>query len=374
MDARPNKLLCFISDLDGGGAQRTMVNLANSLNSLPEWHVRLVVAEKRGPGIAWLDPSLDVVDLACPRVRYAVFPLRQAIRIFQPDIIFSTMLDNNIIAALARFLSGHRCALVLRETNSQRARGDLSKIRRMLAGWAYRQADISIALSSGVAEEMLEDCRLQPDRLITLPNPVDIAHIRQRLTKSTITAKKSKMAGPHFIAAGRLTRQKGFDHLLSAFASMKHPGRLSILGDGKDRGALENQAKLLGIAERVEFAGFVCDPYSRMAAADCFVLSSRWEGFGHVIVEAMACDLPVIAMDCPHGPRDIIDHEKDGLLVPAGDIAQLTNAMDRIAADPVLAERLAGNALGKAETFRKEIVSQRYGAYLKAACSKKRGQ
>ena len=117
------------------------------------------------------------------------------------------------------------------------------------------------------------------------------------------------------VAAGRLMRQKGFDLLLDAVASIRElPWRLTILGEGPDESKLIEQARALDLSDRVDFPGFIANPYPWLAAADLFVLSSRWEGFGHVIGEAMALGTPVLSTRCPSGPDEIIEDGTDGVL------------------------------------------------------------
>src|SRR3990172_10535858 len=117
-----------------------------------------------------------------------------------------------------------------------------------------------------------------------------------------------------------------------------------MVGEGRERARLERLAAGLGLAQRVRMPGAVDDPTLWFAHADLFVLSSRWEGFGHVIVEAMASGLPVLATDCPHGPRDIVTDGVDGVLVPSNDSLALAEGIARLVADREMRRRLAGAA------------------------------
>jgi glycosyltransferase involved in cell wall biosynthesis len=160
-----------------------------------------------------------------------------------------------------------------------------------IISYCYLQADAVISNSFGVTKCLIEHFNIPVGRIKTIYNPIDIPHVlkkQQELVKLSINS-------PFIIAVGRLERQKGFDILLKAFASLNDSGiSLLILGEGKERSHLQKLARVLGISNRVIMPGFVDNPWSYMARAKIFILSSRWEGFGSVIIEAMACKIPVI--------------------------------------------------------------------------------
>jgi GalNAc-alpha-(1->4)-GalNAc-alpha-(1->3)-diNAcBac-PP-undecaprenol alpha-1,4-N-acetyl-D-galactosaminyltransferase len=168
---------------------------------------------------------------------------------------------------------------------------------------------------------------------------------------------------PFVLTIGRLTEQKGFDLLLEAFqeAGLAAAGwRLVILGEGPERAALERQARALGIGDKVMLPGFVdVGPFLR--SAGLFVMSSRYEGFPNALMEAMQVGLPCISFDCPSGPRDLVKNEQNGLLVPPQDVAALTAALVRMAADPELRQRLGAAAAGVNEQFSQARI---YGKWL----------
>jgi glycosyltransferase involved in cell wall biosynthesis len=135
---------------------------------------------------------------------------------------------------------------------------------------------------------------------------------------------------PVILAAGRLTAQKDYSMLIRAFARVRQvrPARLMILGEGEDRPILEELARQLGVEQDVSLPGFVMNPYPYMAHAALFVLSSRWEGLPTVLVEALYCGAPLIATDCPSGPREILRDGQYGQLVPVGDDIFLARAIE----------------------------------------------
>ncbi len=369
MAGRPLRAAFFLPDLDAGGAQRTIINL---IGALPSDRVTptLIVGRGDGAARAWLDGTESVIDLGCPRLRQAVLPLRQVLKRDRPDVLLATVADANVVAALAAHTVSPRPGLILRETNSHRARGDLSRLRRKAIGLAYRSADRIVALSSGVAAELIADYRLDQAKVTTIHNPIDIDAwaASARAARQQAAPWSGVMGdGPVLIGAGRLVRQKGFDLLLRALATSTGEGaraNLVLIGEGPERAALTQLASELGIGSNVLMPGYVTEPAIWYAHADLFVLSSRWEGFGHVIVEAIASGLPVIAFDCPYGPADILAGEARGILVPPGDVGALARAIDDLLGTPARREELASIGLRAADRFKPQRIAQRYTALI----------
>lgn len=357
------RALLLLPDLDVGGAQRTIINLANTL---PVEGISPTLVAIRGDGMArsWVDPGVALRVLDCRHSRSALWPLLRVIRDIRPDILLSTMIDANILAVLAgMFTPG--LPVIVRETNSHRARGDLGWLRRRAAGWAYRRADAVVALSHGVAAELTDDYSLPEASVRTIGNPVDIDALRQRAAEARSRPARAGRTRPLFVAVGRLTRQKGFDILIDAFARLTRPADLVIVGEGPDRPALEQKIAACGLGDRVRLHGYAAEPMEVVANADIFVLSSRWEGFGHVIVEAMAAGLPVIATDCPHGPRDIIVDGVNGRLVRPGDPDALAAAMEACLADPDQARGMTPAAQQRASDFDRRVIAAGYAKLMR---------
>jgi glycosyltransferase involved in cell wall biosynthesis len=351
------RILCFLPDFGGGGAQRTLINLAASFCQAGH-DVTLAAAQPDGPALAWVDPQVRTVPLGRGQLRHALVPLARLIRKQRPDVVLSSVLDANIVAVAARALAGPPYPkLVVRETNSHRARGDIGRIRQKLAGFAYPKASAVVALSEGVRQELIADYGLTAASVVTIHNPVEFDALAAE-AKDAPPPPVMKH-GPWITGVGRLIRQKGFDRLIRAVGNLKRPDvTLVLLGEGPDRDALAAQANDLAVP--LLMPGFVRRPMHWLAHADLFVLSSRWEGFGHVIVEAMAAGTPVIAFDCPHGPRDIIEDRVSGLLIPDGDEAALTTAMLELLGDRDLGRRLSAAATKDASRFSSSRIADQY--------------
>lgn len=374
---RSVRIAFFLSELDAGGAQRTVINIVNALPA-DRFAVKLVVGNGRGGARSWLSDPSTVVDLDCMHTRNTLWGLRAFLAAERPDVLFATMIDANIVAALAARFVRERPGLILRESNSHRARGDIGFLRRRAVGWAYPQADAVVALSHGVGRELISDYRLDPVRVVTIHNPIDVAGWSQRADAARKTSPpwgNFGGGGPVLIGIGRLIRQKGFDLLLRALAKCEGAGRrarLVIVGEGPERPALTAIAAELGVADRLLMPGFIADSAAWYAHGDLFVLPSRWEGFGHVIVEAMACGLPVIAFDCPYGPVDILGDGEGGILVPPEDVDALARSIDSLLGAQEARNRLAADALRVADRFSQQRIAGQYSRLIESVA--KRGQ
>ena len=193
----------FLSDTNVGGAQRTIINLVNRMNEI-NIDVNLVVALEGGEARKWLNEGVSIIELNASRTRWALFRLRKVLLRLKPDVLVATMVDANILATLASVGLRKKMRLILRETNSHRARGDIKLLRRLLIKWSYKRADSVVALSTGVHNELLHTYGLDPDKIVTIGNPVTIQHFTKECK-----AKEIRKLGvvsedfPIIIAIGR---------------------------------------------------------------------------------------------------------------------------------------------------------------------------
>jgi glycosyltransferase involved in cell wall biosynthesis len=287
--------------------------------------------------------------------------LQSAIGKSKPDAVISFMDTTNVIALLAT--RGLNLPVVVSERINP-ASNPIGKIWKQMRQWTYPFADRIVVQTKGVLNYFSSELQA---RVCIIPNPV--------LLLPKEKEPSDKLLGEQVIVAmGRFEWQKGFDLLLQAFAQLKDlyaEWTLTILGEGALRSELESLCNQLGLADRVHFPGRVKNPYKFLKQADLFVMSSRYEGFPNALCEAMACGLPVISTDCPYGPREIIRHDLDGILVPNEDVPALAAAMERLMSDEEERKSLAVRAPEIAERFSLEKVMEMWEALISEVIKEK---
>lgn len=330
---RSGPIALVTSSMAGGGAQRAVAKLASGL--VRRGHdVDLVLAHAVGAYLAEVPAEVRVVDLHVPRVAAAVVPLARYLRRERPAVVFSVLDYVNVVSVVARALSRVDVPLVVSERNTLSAAVAHTSRRRTqlmprLIRWAYPRADAVVAVSQGVASDLVEVCGIEASHVHVLNNPVVTPETARMRSEPVDHPWLRDPTLPVVLAVGRLVPQKDFGTLLEAFAIARRSraARLVILGEGPQRAGLEQLARRLGIADDVDLPGFCANPYAAMAAADVFVLSSAWEGSPGVLIEAMSCGTPVLSTDCPSGPRQILDGGRWGRLVPVGDAQAMANGL-----------------------------------------------
>ena len=217
----------------------------------------------------------------------------------------------------------------------------------MAARWSYRWADRVVAVSEGVAEDVEKLFLVPRAKIVVIYNPIIGEGLEEKASKAVDHPWLDQDQFPVILGVGRLIGQKDFTTLLKSFFEVKKEitgAKLIILGEGNKRVNLEKEIEELGLTEDVDLPGYVDNPYSYMKKSSVFVLSSAWEGFGNVLVEAMAVGTTVVSTDCPSGPAEILNHGEFGLLVPVGDIQALAGAVVAAIKNPVEPDILIGRA------------------------------
>ena len=320
-------VLVYLPTLHGGGAERVLLAVSGALVRQGV-RVTLVCGTGTGPLVDEIPEGVDYVSLDCRRALATFMPLVRLLRASQHAVaLLSTQRHANSLVFLAARVAGWRGRLVLRETNAfcaerHRAVSRQQRIVDALVLHVYRRADAVVAPSAGVAAD-LGDAK----NVVCIPNPIDPDAMRSMANEAVDLAAFGR--GPVVFSMGRLTRQKRFDDLLRAFATLDAPAQLVILGNGELRTSLLELADQLGIADRCWFPGFDANPYKYLARAKVFALSSGWEGMPNALLQARALGVSAVSTDCPHGPAEIIA-ALGGQLVPVGDWQQMGARMRQL--------------------------------------------
>jgi exopolysaccharide biosynthesis WecB/TagA/CpsF family protein len=371
----PLHLAFYFHDLSGGGVERMRLSLAAALLRRGV-RVTLILHRAAGDLGGLVPPGAAVVELGGRRTLADLPRLIGAVRRLRPDVLFSSLDHNNVVAMLAWAIARPRTSLVICQHNAlSEEAGPRQALRYRLVPflyrWLNRRADRVLAVSSGVAAELAAMAGIAPSRLVVVHNPVVDARFEARGPSPAPHPWLADPAWRTFVFAGRLVPQKDPETALRALACLAAGARtrLLVLGQGPLEPGLRRLAAALGVADRVAFAGFVPDPLPWIEHAAGLVLSSRHEGFGNVIVEALALGTPVIATDCPHGPGEILEGGIHGVLVAPGDAAAIAGAM----AQDLRARFPAAACRERALAFTAESCAERH-VRLAAALLQERGR
>ncbi len=401
---RAARIAVFIHSLSGGGAQRRAVTLANRFVARGR-SVDLVTVKSDGPLRARLSPEIRVValdvgdwDPAYVRIQpwlptltikllLSMRALERYLAQVRPDVLLSASNYVNLVAVVAWRRAGRPMPIVLRASNQ--LAGNLpveswyvhllrNRLRR-IASRLYPEACAVIAVSNGVASEVVRVTGIPEERVRTIYNPVVTAELLQRSRAGVQHPWLDDPSVPVILGVGRLKPQKDFATLLRAFAIVRRarPARLIILGEGSLRARLVGLVERLGLQHDVQMPGFFENAPAWMARASLFVLSSLWEGLPSVLIEALAVGCPVVSTDCPSGPREILDGGRYGALVPCGDPQALADAILQTLRNPVaretLRERAAAFTGAEAPDQYLEVLDACIGQYRHAGVGNARG-
>jgi glycosyltransferase involved in cell wall biosynthesis len=336
MSQQQPRITVLASFSGAGGVERMLINLLQGLAGL-EREVDLLTIRTASPHLEELPGSVRRIDLPSRHSLGAVSSLARHLRTARPPILLAAKDRAGRAAVLARRVAGVRTPIVMRlGTNLSAALAGRHPLQRWLRiapiRRSWRHIEHIVAVSHGVAEDTAVIARYPRERISVIRNPVITPALAARAAlpcPHPWLAADARAAVAVIVGAGRLERQKDFPTLLRAFAMLRatRPARLVILGEGAWRARLEALAAALGIAADVDLPGFRPNPYPYLARARVFALSSAWEGSPNVLTEAMALGTPVVATDCPSGPREVLADGRFGPLVPVGDARALARAL-----------------------------------------------
>lgn len=356
-------VLIFIHSLHSGGAERVTATLANYWAD-KGWDVTIATLTSTASDFYTLRPAVRRVGLEVAGHSVGVVAgitanlrrvsaLRRVLRQVQPDVALAMMSTANVLLALASWqVKGVVCV------GSERIyppRIPLGRVWETLRSQLYGHLDAVVALTSESVQWLRQHTRARHVSVIpnVAPWPLPV--------QAPILPPPPSMDGRFILlAVGRLEPQKDYPSLLQAFQQLADAfpnWQLVILGEGAQRQMLEAQVAAANLQGRVSLPGRAGNVGQWYEAADLYVMSSRFEGFPNTLAEAMAHGLPAVSFDCDTGPRDIIRHEVDGLLVPSGDVSALVAALRRLMGDTALRQQWGEWAKEARERFSMERVS-----------------
>jgi glycosyltransferase involved in cell wall biosynthesis len=375
------RLMIVTPRLSGGGAERVAANLANYWAD-KGWDIYLVTFTPPGPNEyplyrhvqrLWLDHSTcstgEPSSIAIQIQRVA--QLRSYIKTYRPQVVVGIMEAANVVVALATW--GTRNTLSIGTVHNYRSLERIGKAQEIVAKYAYGWLDCVVALTPQMQEYILQYTKVRVVQVIPNGIILPLPDIPPQLPPYRFLPQDGKL----LLCVGRLEVQKGHDLLLQSFERVAgdHPDwTLVILGEGDWRKHLEGLVQRYGLEQRVKMpgrAGNLTEWYSR---ADLFVLSSRWEGFPLALIEALAHGVPVVSFDCAYGPREVIRHNVDGLLVPAEDTEALGEALDYLMSDADLRHRFSQRAIEARERFSMERIASLWEQMFAEMLERKRIQ
>jgi len=405
------RVLLLLPSLHGGGAERLAVHLLNNIDA-DRFDVRMGLLRKAGRYLEQVDSNrIDAAPYGNAHLNfdrgdrriYGVASLllasvlvpwnvRALLRRSRPHVVVSFRKGMSIGTLAGLWLYGRRrVAWIAREGNNTEAvicaelKSPLLRAAiRALTRFCYRRADRVLAVCRGLAEHLERAFQIERHHVATIHNAVDLKRITQALDQPRPLSPAVSNAGqdslppgqPYVLFVGRLAAQKQVDVLLHAFARAKshQDHKLVLAGEGPERAALVRLAEALGVREKVVFVGWQNNPFALMDQAAAFVLPSAWEGFGNVVVEAMACGTPVIVSNCDYGPREIVGDAASGtqagLIVEAGNISALAEALDRLLSSPQLRNACIQQGQRRCQDFDVNISIRHYeDLFVSAAAS-----
>jgi glycosyltransferase involved in cell wall biosynthesis len=369
--AAERRIALFHPSLMAGGIQRVFINLARGFVERG-LSVDLVQASPDDELRHAVPDGVRVIDLNAGRALFSLLPLVKYVRRERPQIVISGATQTNIIAVWAKRLARIPVKVVLTEHNVISAiTADAPMVRTRMTPFLVRRfypwADELIAVSQGSAEDLSRTLANPSRKVHVIYNPIIGPEFWQRAAAPLNDSRIVSDTRPMVLAVGRLHYHKDYPTLLRAFAILRRSidARLVFLGDGEERRALETLTQELELETSVSFLGNVPNPLPYMKWAKVLALSSVVEALPTVLIEALAMNLPIVAADCPTGPREILCGGAYGTLVPVGDHERMAKSLLdvlRAANAPAIPRRAL-------ERFQQDHVIEQYLAVMGVSCS-----
>ncbi|MEM7620313.1 MAG: glycosyltransferase [Pseudomonadota bacterium] len=337
----------YLPNLDGGGAERIFCLLANEFADRG-YNCSIIVDNKDGPNLEYVAKSVNIFSLGTSNKIKSLFGLSRILKDNLIDFVISGVGISNIKACLASFLSCEKHQVFITYHNVYSKDFGLgSGLTYKLASVLTRLSKKTICVSKDIKNNLDTQFRAHNKKTVVISNPIDIENIQEK--SDNYGAHDDEILNtsyPLIVGAGRLVAQKNFNLLINAFALVreKKECKLAILGEGHLRQDLQNEINQLGLENDAFLLGYKDNPFAYLKKASLFAMSSHYEGFGNVIIEALSLGTPVVSTNCPGGPKDILDNGTYGHLVDLNDQKAFADAILKSLNSPIPATILKQRA------------------------------
>lgn len=367
--SRPIRIGFVLTELVGGGAERSMLSIIDALDRR-RFSPTLILFDSRQDHAPPRDVPIVVLSGRAPtgvgRLASRVVQLARVVRRERLDLLVSFLIGPNIVSIAAARLAGIPVvigersaprAVLSRNNRPLRARSIWSALVRLM----YPLASRIVTNTEGARAELVAFLKIPVDRIAVIPNPIDLQRIAS-LAAEPLDGEDALPDGPTLVHVGRFTHAKDHDTLLNAFALVRRhrPATLVLVGDGEDEARVRALSSALGLDAHVVFTGFTRNPYRYLARATVSVLTSRFEGLPNVLIESMALGVPIVSTACQYGPLEILGDNESGVLTPVGDAARFAAAVEALLDDPARRLELSERGRLRALDFDRTRVGPAY--------------
>ena len=368
------KKVCFVlPSLAGGGAERVAVQVLSALDER-RWDRSMYLFKREGPFLADLPATVRLSSSTSESRIGRMLDLRRYVRDTRPDLVVSFLSYFTVLAAVKTAAVGARVMFVLGtpmsaflsdadyhwKTPSHRT------LFTMVTRAGYNLADAIATTSQGVSDDLMQHFGVRRSAIKVVHNPIDFAAMTDAVAEPLDAADEHAWRHPSIVSAGRLAEAKNFPLLIDAMALVRRrlpAARLFILGQGDQEPQLRQQIASLGLSDAVRLCGFQRNPWKYIARADVFALTSRYEGFGNVLIEAMACGVPVVVTSSP-GPLEIVRDDVDGVIVREHTPSAVAEALEGILTNDRRRASMAAAAREASRRFALPAIAGQYDSWF----------
>jgi glycosyltransferase involved in cell wall biosynthesis len=358
---RLKKIILFLPGLSGGGAERTLINLHNNLDRT-NINVRFLLGTFINHYVGELKFPNEIyyINKSSSKFR-SILNLRQilnAINQFNPDIVLTTLYPSIILLMLMKYSGAIKCKLIVRLSHPVSV---CTLMEKMFLKILAKAPDAYVCLSQSVEKDLKKNIRINK-KILTIYNPVDVKSIKDKMNK--LEPGLIKLPKEYFVFVGRMNEVKNPKLAFDSYVEFKINNKnknysILFIGEGPQKKLILTKANNKSLLNNVLCLGWVDNPYPIIKGASALLLTSKYEGFGHVIIEAMCCNTPVVAVNCPGAPSELIQNDFNGYLVEPNQ-REIAQALEKLINNSVKRKEIQLRARSFADKFAAPIVTKKY--------------